>query len=283
VAARLRRAAVIHWAQDIYPEIAITILGHQSLRWLCPLRDHAWRHSLACVAPGADMAATIRHATRGRARVITAPNWAPAGLQPPSAEAVADLRRAWQLEQRWIAAYSGNLGRVHELLPLLDVADALRDDPDFALLFIGSGAQRPRLEQAVRARALPNVFFQPPQPRARLAATLGVAHLHFVTLRAGAEASVYPSKLYGIAAIGRPVLFLGNPACELAQTVGTAGFGAAFAPGATAAVAAAVRALRADPTLAQRQAAAALQFAAHGFDAARTAWLELLAPPTAPG
>jgi glycosyltransferase involved in cell wall biosynthesis len=283
VAARLRRARVIHWAQDIYPEIAITILGHRSLRLLCPIRNHVWRHSQACVAPGADMAATIRHGTRGRVRIVTAPNWAPAGLQPPPEEAVATLRREWQLEHRWVAAYSGNLGRVHELRPLLDVAAALAADPDFALLFIGAGAQRAGLEQAVRERALRNVFFQPPQPRSRLDVTLGVADVHFVTLRAGAEASVYPSKLYGIAAVGRPVIFLGHPACELATTVRAGGFGAAFPAHDAAAVAAAVRTLRADPALAQQQARAALRFAARGFDAARTAWLELLAPPTASG
>src|SRR5206468_3558862 len=90
---------------------------------------------------------------------------------------------------------------------------------------IGDGAQRAELEAEAARRGLPNVSFFPTQPRAQLAETLGVGDLHLVTLRPGCERLVFPSKLYGIAAVDRPVLFIGPPDCEIARIVATNGLG----------------------------------------------------------
>ena len=53
-----------------------------------------------------------------------------------------------------MVAYSGNLGRVHDLEPVLQVAEVLRDDAAFVFLFIGGGAQRAHLGLQRGGRAL---------------------------------------------------------------------------------------------------------------------------------
>jgi colanic acid biosynthesis glycosyl transferase WcaI len=98
-----------------------------------------------------------------------------------------------------------------------------------------------------QARELSNVRFRPPQPRARLNETLGLADLHLVTLRAGCEHFVFPSKFHGIVAAGRPLLFVGPPAAEPARLMHAHGLGLAFAPEDTTGLAAAVRRLAGDP------------------------------------
>lgn len=274
--ARWRGARVVHWVQDIYPEIAVDLTGHRWLFAFRPSRDAAWRRAHACVVPGTDMAATLTQRGVPPARVIVSPNWPPAGLQPPSATAIATLRQAWGLSGKFVIGYSGNLGRVHDLAPLLDVAEALRDRSDVAWLFVGHGAQRTSLEAAANTRQLSNVHFKPPQPRAQLAVSLGVADVQLVTLLPGAERSVFPSKLYGIAAIGRPILVIAPRGCELARLVETHHMGVAFTRDEPAAIARWLQDLANDPPRRNDMAAAARAFADGGFDRALATWQDLL-------
>lgn len=276
LAARARGAALVHWVQDIYPEIAAELTGHRWLLGLRPLRNPAWRQARACLVPGADMARTVARGGVSADRIVVSPNWAPAGLTPPPPAAVAALRTAWGLADQFVLGYSGNLGRVHDLEPLLDLAAALRDFPDCVLLFVGAGARRNALETAARDRGLANVRFQPPQPRAQLAASLAVADVHFVTLLPGAERCVFPSKLYGIAAVGRPVAVIAPRACELARQVVDHGMGAAFAREEIAALAGWLRTLAADAPQRTRLGDAARRFASGGFARALAQWQNVL-------
>ncbi len=281
--ARLRGARLLQWIQDIYPEVALELTGHRWLRLLRPLRNLVWRRSDRCVTLGDDMAAVVRGAGVNPQKISIAPNWAPSGLVPPPPPAVAALKRAWGLEGKFVAAYSGNLGRVHDLAPLLDVADALRHDRDIALVFVGTGAHRTRLETAATARRLDNVRFVPPQPRETLAASLSVGDVHFVTLLPGCERCVFPSKLYGIAAVGRPVIFIGPTGCEVARVVTGRGLGRAFSRTEAAAIADTVRALRDDGAMRAAAGRAALAFASANGGPAQAAdrWEALLEPTPA--
>lgn len=274
---RLRRARIIHWVQDIYPELAIELAGQSWLSLLRPLRDREWWRATACVTLGTDMASVLAAAGVEQARTAIIPNWAPAGTLLLPRSASETLRAEWKLQGKFVVMYSGNLGRVHDLDPVLDVAARLRDEPDVAFLFVGHGAQKTALQAEVTRRALTNVFFQPPQPRERLAESLAVGDVHLVTLRPGCERLVFPSKLYGIAAAGRPVCFIGPHDCEVAQIVRARDLGHAAPRDDAGGVAAFIQQLARDPATTARHAAAAQQFAVdHDVNAAVSAWESLL-------
>jgi glycosyltransferase involved in cell wall biosynthesis len=192
------------------------------------------------------MAAELRAEGVIPRNVFVSANWAPSGLAPAPAAAVAALRERWNLAGKFVAMYSGNLGRVHGVEALLEVATVLRDDRDIAFAFVGAGARKDSLERAARARGLTNVFFFPPQPRSTLAVSLGVGDVHFVTLQPGAERCVYPSKLYGVTKIGRPVFFVGAPEAEIARRIRKAGLGEVFERYDIAGIANALRRLQQD-------------------------------------
>ena len=275
--AALRGARLIHWIQDIYPELAMELAGQRWLAVLRPLRDAAWRRAAACVTLGGDMAGVAVAARVDATRLRVIPNWAPAGLVPAPESEMAELRREWRVEGRFVVAYSGNLGRVHDLAPVLEVAQLLRDEPAVAFLFIGGGAQRAALEAAAARRGLDHVQFRPAQPRERLAAALGVGDVHLVTLLPGCERLVFPSKVYGIAAVARPLLFIGPRACELARTIGARRLGGAFTREEPAAIAEAIRLLATQPAARADFAEGARAFAAtHTFARALAAWRDTL-------
>ncbi len=276
--ARRRHARVIHWVQDIYPELPERLSRLRGLGVIRRLRNREWRQTDTCVTLGDDMQRFILRQGVPADQVRIVPNWGPHGLVRATPDEVARQRAEWRLEGKFIVAYSGNMGRVHDLDPILAVARQLLPDAQIVFLFIGNGAQRPRLEAEVKAAKLTNIRFLPPQPRAYLSASLTTPDVHLVTLRPGCEELVFPSKLYGILAVGRPVLYIGPTACELARQIQAGGYGAAFAGTETTAMAATLSAWKHDPArlagLGDR--GAALAHTQGGLASATQLWQELL-------
>lgn len=144
-----------------------------------------------------------------------------------------------------VALYSGNMGGKQGLEVLAEVASLLQADPGLAFVFCGDGAGKTDLMR--RCQDLPNVRFLSLQPAERLNDLLGLANLHLLPQRADAADLVMPSKLTGMLASGRPVIATAAPGTELAQVVEKASCGVIVPPEAPAALAAAIRALAADP------------------------------------
>ncbi len=278
--AGLRGARLFHWVQDIYPEVAVTLSGFRGLSLLRGCRDGAWQRARGCVTLGTDMGRVLAEAGVRPAALHLFPNWAPAGVQPPPAAETQRVRVSWGLADKFIIGYSGNLGRVHDLDAIVELAEILRSDPEVWFVLVGGGPQRARIEDEAQRRGLTQIRFLPPAPRAELSASLGAPDLQLITLRTGCERCVFPSKLYGVAAIGRPVLFLGPAQSEIARLVGVYGMGAAFDRHNLAAAGAAIRALRSSPEALRAAETGALRFAAEtpGGDAAVAAWEQWLFP-----
>jgi len=277
--AQKRGARVIHWIQDVYPEIATAVSGVRFPLLFRAWRNRAWRSADFCVALGNDMAGFVASCGVATERILVCPNWAPAGLTPATEPPSSDLRNQWNLTGKFVVGYSGNLGRVHDLDVVLAVANTLRDEPDIAFVFIGDGVQKRRLESAVSTSGLTNVFFKPAQPRECLNAALSVPDLHLVTLRDGCERFVFPSKIYGIAAVGRPVLFLGPRNSEIATLVKSEAFGFALCREEFASAAATIRDFRTDVAkqAAFRHAAVRFWQSRGRLEHATAAWATLLA------
>lgn len=75
--------------------------------------------------------------------------------------------------------------------------------------FIGGGRRRPWLEAEVKQRGLHNCSFHDYVSEAELNQSLNAADLCLVTVACGFEGLLVPSKLYGIMAVGKPVLYYG--------------------------------------------------------------------------
>jgi glycosyltransferase involved in cell wall biosynthesis len=60
---------------------------------------------------------------------------------------------------------------------------------------------------------------------------LGVADVHWLSLRPPLEGLIVPSKFYGIAAAGKPIVMIGDAQGEIASLVRQRHFGITIAPG----------------------------------------------------
>jgi colanic acid biosynthesis glycosyl transferase WcaI len=254
IAAALRGARRINWLQDLFPEVAselgVRALPKPVLRMLQYARDRSLRTAQVNVVLSAGMATRLRNLEVSPDRIQVISNWIDAAWIKPIPHGLNGKRSKWGLHSAFVVQYSGNLGRAHEIATILGAIEQFADTAlSVRFLFVGGGAQRRLLEHAVQSRGLTNVQFQPYQPRNELAETLSVADVHLVSLLPKLEGLVVPSKLYGICAVGRPTIFIGNVEGELAQTVRDAGIGVTVSEGDTAGLVAALKMLESSPAL----------------------------------
>lgn len=282
-AARRRKTRLVNWLQDIFPEVA-TALGVRGMNGpvaalLRKLRDASLRGAGMNVVLGRRMAQYVvgRGVAPSRVRVI--PNWADGEAIRPLAVEDNPLRTAWGLDGKFVVGYSGNMGRVHEFGTVLDAAERLRDAPDILFLFIGDGRHRPWLEAEVKSRRLANVLFKSYQPREALGNSLALPDVHLITLRPEVEGFVAPSKFYGIAAAGKPTVFVGDPAGEIGALVTQAKCGVAIREGDPAGLAQWLTQLAQDPKSVAEMGARARVLFEERFERrlAFLAWEEVLA------
>lgn len=223
VAAHLRGAALVNWQQDVFPEVA-SLLGANPLpQWLDSLlrglRDSSLRRARMNVLISQRMLDYFQRRGLSPSRLRVIENWANAGAIAPKPTAASGLRARLGYTDQFVVCYSGNLGRAHDFNTLLAAADVLRSDPSIAFLMIGGGAQMEQLRRAVIERELGNFHFLPYQRREELEDSLAAANVHLVSLLPALEGLIMPSKLYGILAAGRPLIFIGDLEGDIAQVI----------------------------------------------------------------
>ena len=246
--ARRSGARLVNWLQDIYPETAVE-LGVPLMRGpvaagLAALRNTTLREAAATVVVGDLMGRKVEALGAPASRIHVIPNWCNDEDIRLVAPADNPLRREWNLADKFVIGYSGNLGRAHEFETVLAAAERLRDEPRAAFLMIGGGKRFEELSSAVQVRGIAGSFrFLPYQARTLLSYSLGAADVHWVSLDPRLEGLIVPSKFYGIAAAGKPVVVIGAGNGELAQLVQRHDCGFAIAPGDSDTLAATLRRL----------------------------------------
>ena len=282
-AARTTGAGFINWLQDLYPEVAAALdvlllrgsIAQQLGRW----RDRSLQAAEANVVVGDLMAGKL--AARGvmPARIHVIANWCNDAELRPVPQAENSLRRVWGLQDKFVFGYSGNLGRAHEFATVLAAAERLRDDPRVVFLMIGGGRRYEELRSATDSKGLAGAFrFLHYQPRDTLAQSLGVSDAHWVSLNPKLEGLIVPSKFYGIAAVGRPVVMIGDPDGELGRIIAAHRCGFVIKPGDAGALVAILRQLANEPETVAQMGARARYLLEARFSRAQTLerWRQLL-------
>jgi glycosyltransferase involved in cell wall biosynthesis len=268
--ASCRAKKKIHWAQDVYPELAeelgVISRGGLLARVLRAVSTWALRRQDEVVAVGRCMRERLvrRGVDAGKIEVI--PNWSP--VRAVSAASVGAMRKKLGWDGKFIALYSGNIGLAHDFETLVGAAKLL-EGGGVQVVFAGEG---PRLEQVRReTEGLGHVAFLPPQAKDHLSAFLAAADVHLVTVRAGLEGLVVPSKAYGILVAGCPMIYVGPRDSEVACLLDETNAGQVVANGDSIALASMLRKMAEAPR--SRQTVIAEEFA---LPKALGRWKEIL-------
>jgi colanic acid biosynthesis glycosyl transferase WcaI len=277
VAARRHKSAFVQVYQDVYPDIMMA-LGRMKNPFLISIwrrlnrfvRERADR----IVVVGRDMADKLEGEGVPAHKICVIPNWADSGVFEP--RQVDEVRAAMGWDGRFVIMHAGNVGLAQNLDRVLDAAERLGDEPDLAIVFLGEGASKARLQELARQRRLSNVEFLDSVPKEQAQLIARAVDLHIVSLAPGLLGCAVPSKMYGILEAGKPFVAAVEAGSEVARTIDEYRCGVRVDPGDAEQLADAIVHIRShpDPTMGERGRAAFEN--TFSRDVATTAYRELL-------
>lgn len=123
-----------------------------------------------------------------------------------SHEEIDNFKFKYELNDKFIIMYSGNIGLYYDLENIIKVIGKFKDRDDIIFAFVGDGSVKEKIEKYSIQNNLNNVKFIPYQPKEKLKYSLNSADVNWVVNAKGIKGVSVPSKLYGVMAVGKPVL-----------------------------------------------------------------------------
>jgi glycosyltransferase involved in cell wall biosynthesis len=182
----------------------------------------------------------------------------------------ADLEQRLKLGGKFVAAYVGTIGMAHGLDILLSAAELLKDKRNLAILVVGTGAERVRLETEARRRGLDNILFIGPVNKEEVKRYWRLCDVALVLLKdVPLFEHVIPSKMFEAMGTGRPIIL--GVRGESEELLGEAGAGLAVSPESSSALAEALAEMIGNPSLCAIMGDAGRRFVEKSFDRKRLA------------
>ena len=273
VAAKLVGSNVHLHVQDFEIDLALRTRG---LGWSKPLvsRVESWLLRRFDTVSTISMTMLARLEEKGvlRSRLRLLPNWFDQNVIFPTEGRLRD--EIGVSSTSILVMFAGSLGAKQGADAIVHAARRLQSHTEIVFLICGDGPMKAALQKA--SAKLANIRFLPLQPTERLNDLLNSADLHLLPQDPSAADLVFPSKLIGMLATGRPVVACTNAGTEIARMV--EGCGLIIEPGNNDALARAILNLAQDPQERRRLGKAARSRALQCFckDSILPAWEETL-------
>lgn len=242
--ARRRKARLIYYLQDIYPDVAVAVgvaKNNVPIRFLRNRLKAEYLRADCIVVLDEDMRHRLVDWGIPKEKLQIVPNWMNCSTVTPI-KSNNPFRAEQRLDDNFVVMHSGNMGLTQRLDVLIDAMRLVSNhvaERRITLALVGNGAKRHELE--VQSAGYDHVRFFDYQPREILAASLSAADLHIVSMDAAITGCLAPSKLYGILASGTPVLAIVPEGNAVWRLVEKERIGWNVAPGDRNAIAEAIR------------------------------------------
>lgn len=125
----------------------------------------------------------------------------------------------YNLVDKAVIQFSGNIGRTHDIGSLIHVAGKLRHLEQLVFLFVGYGGKTPLIEHAITHDGLTNIVFAPRQPREMLGAMLACADATVIAFEEEMLGISVPSRMYNVMSAATPIIAMADPQSELSLCV----------------------------------------------------------------
>lgn len=241
----MKHAKYIYNIQDFNPEQTMAV-GYSKNKVV--LKAMMWFDKFSCkrsdlvITVGRDLVETMHKRFKGKnvPKTVMINNWIDEKEiypLPADNEGVMKFRRKYGLEDKFVIMYSGNIGLYYDLENLLKVIEKFppgtktAEGKEVVFAFVGAGSVLDTLVEYVNEHQMTNVTFIPYQDKEDLIYSLNAADVHWCVNAKGIKGVSCPSKFYGIAAAGKPVLGVLEEGSEVRLIIEETGCGLVSEPG----------------------------------------------------
>jgi len=249
----LRRQRYVMLVYDIYPDLLIALNRLEK-----GLLSKSWDFINRMVYEHASVVMTIDDDMRIRLEkkfdvtktdyenILSIPVWADIDCIKPLEKKQNWFAIKYDLLDKTIILYSGNMGHSHDIETILEVAKELRMEERIHFVFIGEGVKWSLVEKTINEFKLKNITLLPFQPEEVLPMSISSGDIGVVTYEDGTQGCMSPSKSYYYMAAGLSLLVISNHETDLTRLIGERGLGIWVKNGDVDGMSKAVKGLRDD-------------------------------------
>ncbi|WP_209332785.1 glycosyltransferase family 4 protein [Lunatimonas salinarum] len=207
---------------DIYPDVLERAGYFSSNSWFAKkwrrLNEKAFQHASRLFTISDGMRDVLTQYAEAERWEVVYP-WVDTSFVKPLPKSENPFAKKYGLEDKIVFLYSGNMGSTHDLMPIMNIAKAVKDQSDYFFLFIGDGTEKNRLERFALENDLKNTLFLPFQDPEVLPYSFTSADIGIVALSVNASQLSIPSKTFYQMAAGNGILCIAEHKSELSKLI----------------------------------------------------------------
>lgn len=216
----VKRAKFIYNIQDFNPEQTMAVNYSKNkliLKLMMWFDKFSCKRSNLVITVGRDLVETMNKRFKGKKvpRTVMINNWTNEKEIYPlekDNQKVSSFKESYNISDKFVIMYSGNIGLYYDLENIMKVIKKFKpgtctpDGREVVFAFVGEGTILDKLKEYVNKNKMTNVSFIPYQDKADLNFSLNAGDVHWVVNAKGIKGVSCPSKYYGVASAGKPVL-----------------------------------------------------------------------------
>lgn len=216
----VKHAKFIYNIQDFNPEQVLAV-GYAKTKLatdaMMAFDKFSCKRSNLVITVGRDLVETVEKRFEGKKvpKTVMINNWIDENEiypLPENNERVLAFKKKYEMDNKFVIMYSGNIGLYYDLENLMKVIERFgadtrtADGREVVFAFVGAGSVLDKLVSYVKEHNMDNVKFIPYQDKADLIYSLNAGDVHWCVNAKGIKGVSCPSKYYGLAAAGKPVI-----------------------------------------------------------------------------
>lgn len=216
----VKHAKYIYNIQDFNPEQTLAV-RYSSNKFITSAMMKADKFSCkksdVVITVGRDLVDTLNNrftTSRKKPKSELINNWIDEKVIYPieQHEKIDLFKKTYDLNNKFIIMYSGNIGLYYDLQNIFKVLENFKpgtvasNGKEVAFVFVGAGTLHDELVEYKELHNMSNVYFIPYQAKEDLVYSLNAADVHWCVNAKGIKGVSCPSKYYGLAAVGKPIL-----------------------------------------------------------------------------
>ncbi len=205
----LKRAPMMFWVQDLWPE-SLSATGAVKQQWIlnCVAKFVRWiyRHSDTILVQSKGFTEHTLAMGVSREKIKYLPNWAEELYTPVVVEDDAPERQ--HIPNGFVVMFAGNIGIAQDFPTILKAAEALKSHKDIHWVVLGDGSEREWVKNEIEKRGLSeSVHLLGRHPVETMPRYFALADVMLVSLTSDPIfALTIPGKVQSYLACGRPII-----------------------------------------------------------------------------
>lgn len=226
----MKHAKMVYCIQDFNPEQVMAINYSSNkfvIKLMMSIDKFSCRHSNLVITVGRDLVETLQQRFYGHKipNYTMINNWInekEVYPLPQDHQQIIKFKQHYDLENKFVIMYSGNIGLYYDLENLIKVIKKFRkgytqdgryepgpkttDGREVVFAFVGAGSILNKLICYTKEHRFENVVFIPYQDKKELIFSLNAGDVHWCVNAKGIKGVSCPSKAYGIMSVAKPII-----------------------------------------------------------------------------